>query len=351
MSLFKVSRVRVSAVSACVPKTIVPVADYPLFSAQELDTFRKMTGVERRRFANKGTCASDLCFQAANHMLENKAFNVDEIDVLIFVSQSPDYFLPATSVTLQRRLGLGKNVMAFDINLGCSGFVYGLSVMASLLSMPGMRKGLLLCGDVSSPSLSEEDKSSYPLFGDAGTATLVCHDESANPMCFHNQSDGSGFESIIIPDGGTRCPLTPESYIREQVSDGIKRSRKELHLNGVDVFNFALREVKPNVSELLNLAQKQAESIDYFVMHQANWMMNEAVRKKCGFTTEQTPYSLQDYGNTSSASIPLTISAQLSSNTTGIKTWLMSGFGVGLSWGSVYLETHDLKVFQIIEHG
>lgn len=350
MSILNVPNIRLDAIAACVPQEVVKTSDYKLFSDQELKMFQMGTGVLERRFASTGTCASDLCYTAARQILDATGSNGDDIDFLLFVSQSPDYILPATSMVLHKRLGLGKHVVAMDLNLGCSGYVYGLSVLSSLLSNSDGKKGLLLCGDVSSPSLSYEDKSTYPLFGDAGSATLIVKDTESKGMGFNLQTDGSGFESIIIPGGATRTPIHSQTFEKKICENGNMRSERDLHLNGVEVFNFALREVKSNIDNLLQFAKLDSDHVDYLIMHQANKLMNESVRKKMKVPAEKVPYSLGKFGNTSSASIPLTIVYALNDKEIDNQKIVLSGFGVGFSWGSVVMETKDLKVLPLTEY-
>jgi 3-oxoacyl-[acyl-carrier-protein] synthase-3 len=268
----------------------------------------------------------------------------------LFVSQSPDYFLPATSIILQNRLGLSKATMAFDIQLGCSGYVYGLSVISNLMNSGKFKKGLLLVGDKSSFSPSRQDKSTYPIFGDAGTATLLEYDPAAGKMDFNLQSDGSGAKAIIIEDGGMRNTYTEESDKMVEVGPGIIRNRKNLVLDGIEVFNFSLREAAPNVMDLLKYNSTAVTDYDFFVFHQANKLMNESIRKKLKIEPEKVPYSLQQYGNTSSASIPLTIVTELADKVKDKKTeMLLSAFGVGLSWASASLTLNNLKCLPLIE--
>src|SRR6218665_3595477 len=240
--------------------------------------------------------------------------------------------------------------MAFDIQLGCSGYVYGLSVISNLMSTGKFKKGLLLVGDKSSFSQSRKDKSTYPIFGDAGTATILEYDPSPAPISFNLQSDGSGYEAIMIKDGGIRNPYNNQSDVDHEISPGIIRNARNLILDGVEVFNFSLREAAPNVMELMRANNTTIDDYDYFVFHQANRLMNESIRKKLKIPPEKTPYSLRYFGNTSSASIPLTIVTQLAEQLKDRKASLMlSAFGVGLSWGSASLTTDHLYCSALIE--
>ncbi|MDT8411159.1 MAG: ketoacyl-ACP synthase III [Vicingaceae bacterium] len=351
MAVFKVENILIKGISACVPKQEESNWDYNALTDQEKKLLIKTTGVVKKRIADNKTTTSDLCYTAAQELLKKTHCKAEQIELLVFVSQSPDYFLPATSVILQNKLGLPKTTIAFDINLGCSGYVYGLSIISSLISTTKIKKALLLTGDVSSFSIDKKDKSTYPLFGDAGSATLIEYNESSLPIYFNAQSDGAGYESIIIPDGGIRNPLTAQSFNDFEVSKGIVRSKRSLTLNGENIFNFSLREVPPNVKELIDFAQFDIENVDFFIMHQANKLMNEAIRKKLGIPPEKVPYSLEKYGNTSSASIPLTIIDKLNQPLSkGKKHLILSGFGVGLSWASALISTENLICTEVINY-
>ncbi len=349
MGLTTIPNISIKAIAACVPKKEESNFDYSLLTESEQKLLVKTTGIEKRRVASESLCTSDMCFESAEKIIEELNINRAEIDVLILVSQTIDYFLPATSIILQDRLKLSKNTVAFDIVLGCSGYVYGLSVISSLMSSGNFKKGLLLVGDKSTFSLSKEDKSTYPLFGDAGTATYLEYDPEAIPIDFNLQSDGSGYDAIIIPDGATRSPWTPESDEMIDLGVGIKRSKRNLWLDGIEVFNFSLREAPPNVKELLSYNNTDIEDYDYYLFHQANKLMNESIRKKLKITPEKVPYSLQNFGNTSSGSIPLTMVTELGDKLGKPTNLLLSAFGVGLSWASAAIKNAEIKCLPLIE--
>ncbi len=350
MAFFSIQDIAVKGIAAAVPSNMVSNWDYDLLTESEKKLLVKTTGVEQRRMAFPGMTTSDLCYEASEKLLKELDWKKEEIDILIFVSQSADYYLPATSIILQDRLGLSKSCMAFDIGLGCSGYVYGLSVIAGMLKATGLKKGLLMVGDISTVTCSKEDKSTYPLFGDAGTVTALQFEENAHPISFDLNSDGSGKDAIIIPHGGIRNLASPESFVKEEIAPGIVRSKMELALNGLDVFNFSIKEVPNSLKEFLEKTGQTPESYDYFVMHQANKLMNETIRKKMGFPPEKVPYSISKYGNTSSASIPLTIVSELSNDLRNSeKRLLLAGFGVGLSWGAVSLNLKNVVCPEILE--
>ena len=269
---------------------------------------------------------------------------------MIFVSQTPDYILPATACVLHGRLGLSMNCFAMDISLGCSGWVYGLSVIASLIAGGSMKKGLLLVGDTTSVTKSPKDKSAYPLFGDAGTATAIEFDKDVEKMLFNFGTDGKDYDAIIIPDGGFRNFFSQDSFTEEEIESGIIRHRLHSILNGPAVFTFGITKAPRSVKTLLENYNKSLEEIDYFVFHQANLFMNEKIRKKLKIEPEKVPYCLDEYGNTSSASIPLTINTRLNNGLKSDKRKVLAcAFGVGLSWASVLFETSDLICPEIIE--
>lgn len=350
MAIFSVSNVSLRGVSAAVPIAEESNRDYTPLTEKEINLLIKTTGVEYRRRAPVECCTSDYCFEAAKKLMAELNWQASEVELLVFVSQSRDYFLPSTAIILQHKLGLPETALAFDIGLGCSGFVYGISVIASMLNNSGIKKALLLCGDVSTTSVSYQDKSTYPLFGDAGTAAALEFNENAAPIRFNMQSDGKGYQSIIIPDGGCRNPLNEESEQMIEVEKGVVRRKKDLWLNGMDVFNFSVTKVPANVNAMLQKYEVERESLDFFVMHQANFLMNETIRKILNIDAAKVPYSLRHFGNTSSASIPLTMVTSMAKELmTSERKLLLSGFGVGLSWGSIIIDTENLVIPDLIE--
>jgi len=349
MALFSIPHTRIAGISTCVPKNIVANKDYKWISDKERELLIRKTGVAEKRVVTKGMTASDLCYEAGKKLIEDLKWKKEEIELVIFVSQSRDFLLPATACILQDKLGLPKTCLAIDMNLGCSGYVYGLSFMANYIAHCHIKKALMLIGDVT-PLASYRDKTAYPLFGDAGAATALEYDEKAAPMHFNLQSDGSGYKAIIIPDGGMRNYPTKKSFEYKRYGKGIIRNKLQIALDGFAIFNFSLREVAPNIHDLLQQNNIPIDDIEYFLFHQANLLINESVRKKLKLAPEKVPYSLNKFGNTSSASIPTTIVSELRQKVTAQKLkMLFCGFGVGLSWGSVYVETENICCPEIIE--
>lgn len=350
MSFLEIKKVVIKGISGCVPEKIETCLSLAIFKDDEANKFSNRTGVEERHIVNDTTTTADLCFHAAEKLISELHWNREEIDCLVFVTQTPDYILPATSNLLQHRLGLSQNIFALDISLGCSGWVYGLSVISSLLSSGNFRKGLLLAGDTITKICSPMDKSTYPLFGDAGTATALEFDNESAGLKFNFGSDGSGYQSIIVPDGGFRSVTSLASFIPEEFETGISRDHTNLILDGMNVFSFGINNGPESVESLMNHYDLTDEAVDYYLFHQANRYMNEKIRKKLKISELKVPYSLKNYGNTSSASIPLTLINSLRELAQNSQLNLLAcGFGVGLSWGSVFFTTEKLCIPEIVK--
>lgn len=349
MAFLQIKDIAISGVSAAVPKNKVFNKDYPFANEKEAALFIKSTGIEQRRIIDRKMTAADLCAEAAKGLLAEMQLDSSEIKLLIFVTQTPDYITPATAVKLQRDLGLEMDCLAFDINLGCSGYVYGLATAASLLANIESGKALLLVGDTSSACISSSDKSAAPLFSDAGSATVLSK-ETDSKMEFLMASDGEGYESIIIPDGGYRNPFEAASLEMKEETPGINRNATHLILRGIDIFHFSAKRVPEQVRALLEKVNQAPENVDYFVFHQANKLINDSIAKKLKLEAEQAPSSLREFGNTSSASIPLTMVHKLQNALeTKDSKLLLSGFGVGLSWASAYVENAKITCPALIE--
>ncbi len=353
MAFQKIENVKIAGIAACVPNNVMDNSDLTMLGdSSDIAKFIETTGIAKRHtVGNKKICTSDLCFKAAEKLIEDLNWNRSEIDCLIFVSQTPDYILPATSCVLQDRLGLSTECFTLDISLGCSGWVYGFATISQLLTSGNFKKGLLLVGDTVTVTKSDRDKSTYPLFGDAGTATALEFDISVASTYFHTATDGSGYKSIIIEDGGFRNFFSEKSLEIKEREPGIFRNNLQSSLNGADVFVFGITKAPKSILSLLSHFDLNKDDIDFLLLHQANLLMNEKIIKKVGIDKMKAPYSLNDYGNTSSASIPLTIVTRLQEKVMDSKQrFLACGFGVGLSWGSVYFETNSISCPTIIKY-
>lgn len=343
MAFLEFKNVRIAGIAAGVPKKVVNNLEIKNLSKDyDSAAFVEMTGVKERRVDDFTT--SDLCFAAAEKLINDLGWDKQDIEALVFVSQTTDYFLPATACILQDKLGLSKQCYAEDVVLGCSGWVYGLSNVVSLMSCGSIKKALLLAGDAKRHSESND-----PLFGFAGTATALEYMEGSNCFQFHFGTDGSGYDAIIIPDGGSRNQVTEKSFEVEEI-DGKKYNRLQTRMKGMDVFSFGISTAPKSVKSLAERFGFDYQSYDYFVFHQANMKMNNMIEKKLKLDAEKVPSCMSYFGNTSSASIPLTIVTQLKGKFEDKPTkFICCGFGVGLSWGTVAFETNDIVVSDLVE--
>lgn len=332
MGLSTLNNVRFAGMASCVPRRILDnLIDCPPQMLLERERLVRNIGIENRRICHEWQCFSDLAFDAASKLIESLQWDKGDIGALIIVSQSPDYPMPSTAIVLQDRLGLSQSTIAFDVNLGCSAYPFGLHLLGSMISAGGIKKGLLLVGDKCASVLD-------PLFSDAGTATALEFDLNAAPIYFDLNSDGSGHKAIILPAGGHREPIGVEHLIPVRNEYGQKKWQKDLQLDGPAVLSFSTQRVPPAVRKLIEYSKKPIEKIDHFVFHQANRMINETIRKKLGLPVEKVPSTLKDFGNTSGASLPITMTVRLREVlTSSSNCLLLSGFGIGLSWGSCML--------------
>ena len=337
--------------AACVPKNTIDNYEYTqYFDKEDVKEIVDKVGIKQRRFAETDTCSSDLCFAAAEKLIADMNIDKSEIDLLIFVSQTPDYRMPATSILLQERLGLSKQTAAFDISLGCSAFIYGLSVVYALMQTGGFRKALLLDGETRSRIYSPKDRKTAFLFGDGGIAAIIENNEKFGESFFSLNSDGSKESLIKINGGGYRMPSSEET-LKEKVVDEYGNIRTEEHgyMSGADVFNFVLLEIPKDIKSLLAFSKTELEEINYYVFHQANSYMNNYLAKKLKLEADKVPTCIEKFGNTSSVSIPLTIVSELQNNLEGRKKMLLSGFGVGMSWASAIINLENCFISDLVE--
>lgn len=352
MAFLDIKNVKISGIAAAVPTKIKEIREQPCFvgGPSEAEKVIAITHVERSRIVDKGQCCSDLCYEAANNLIEELGWDRTEIEALIFVSLSRDYCTPATAGLLQDRLGLSHECYAIDVPLACSGYIYGLSVVSSLISTGGIKKALLLVGETTSQLQSPYDKQLWPLHGDAGTATALEYDETANHIYMHLCTDGSRGDSIINRDGGSRYPFTSESLEIHEIEPGVRRNNLQSAMDGINVFSFSVKEPPASIKSLCQKFGKEMDKIDYLFLHQANKYMDDKIGKKLNVSKEKIPYSLMQYGNTSSASIPMTIVVGVGPKLQQQKVdAILCGFGSGLSWGSAYVTLDHVKCLDIIE--
>ena len=341
--------VGIKAMSACVPPDIVYNKDLGyLIPEEEIEKTINNIGVVERRIAADDVTASDLCYKAACQLMADNDIDPASIDVLLFMSQTADYRIPATSCLLQHRLGLPKSTMCLDISQGCSGYLFALSTAFAYASMEGVNRVLLLDGETFSKIVNRRDKVDWPLYGDAGTATLIEKGDYGDSTFMLN-TDGSGADVLKI-HAGMRNPITAESCIEREQEEGNIRNDLEVFMDGMDVFNFAISKVPKSIKQLLKETDKTIEDVDYLIFHQANLFMMDFFVKKLKIDPACVPYCIKKYGNTSSTSVPLTIVSELVGKLDGSHTVVLSAFGAGLSWGSALMQMQDCKVSPVIEY-
>lgn len=342
----------IGGIASCVPSQIVDNAnDHGDLEPGEVLKTIELTGVQQYRKATPSECASDLCEHSAQRLLRSLCIDPKTLQGLLFVTQSPDYKTPSTACLLQNKLGLPLSSLAFDINLGCSGFVYGLFTACSMLQNAGVNRILLCCGDTQTKLTYPKDKNVNFLLGDGGAAILVeKQEDGAYPIRMELFTDGSRYDKLMIPAGGCRTPSTEATRTVELQDDGQMRSQEHLYLAGIDIFAFSAIDVVRSLKNFIERNGTTVQDYDFLCLHQANKFMTDKVGKKIGFSPEQILYSLSRYGNTSNASIPITMCHEWHCRRplSGKQRLLTCGFGIGLSWGIVEM-TVDGTTFLPVE--
>lgn len=290
----------------------------------------------KQRYVAKNETSIDLAYNAGLKALKN--YNKEEIDAVVLCTQTPDYFLPTSACILQDMLGLSKNIAAFDFNLGCSGYVYGLAITKGLLESKTASTVLLLTSDTYTKFIHNKDKGNRSIFGDGATATIVKYKDYDKLGVFELGTDGSGFKNLIIENGAgkNKYELKPET---KSYGDGNLYNDNCIYMNGPEIFNFTINNIPPLIEATLRKNNLNKDEIDYFIFHQANKFMLNYLRRKMGIKSEKFHLDLENTGNTVSSTIPIALSQALESNTikSGDKI-LIAGFGVGLSWGATVIE-------------
>lgn len=328
----KIENVKIKGISTVVPKNKLKLEDDDsLYGGNKKRLKRVMasTGFNCRRVADENTTSSDLCVKAAENLFNEMNYNRKELQAVVFVTQTPDYYMPATASILQDRLNLSQDIATFDVNQGCAGYVYGLWIASSLIS-GGLKKVLLLVGDTSAKYTDMFRDGSAPIFGDAGSATILEYDTNAESIYFNIGTDGSGYEVIMTPNGGFRNPPKKDMFYENG------QFKYESQMDGAKVMEFTLDKVPLSIKEILEKSNNKIENIDYFIMHQANKFILENIAMNTDIPFDKMPTeTISKYGNQSCTSIPSaicdTINEEVSNKTVKL---LLSGFGIGLTWAS-----------------
>lgn len=353
MAFLKIDNVAIRGISACVPPKVEENKDLPFYAPGEAEQVITATGIERRHVATSDIAVSDMCFVAAEKLIEDLGWVKDSIDLLALATQTADYVNHPTSFVVHDRMGLPEKTMCVDFFHGCPAWVVSLSSVASLLSSGVIKRALLLDGDTVSKNQIPLDRESKPLFGDACTATALEYSEGSPSMLFNigtKSEDGIAIASTL---GGMRNPYTMETFKRrlDLLSGAIPFDANAGHMESMDVFSFAITKVPKAIKKLCSEFEIEVENVDKVVLHQANKMIIDAIAKRLKLPSEKVPLSLKNYGNTTSASIPLTIVSSCAEEYKGgmVKS-LACAFGTGLAWGAVYLVTDRLVIPDVIEY-
>lgn len=336
------NNIGIRAITSYLPNNVLEMSSLSNdYGEKEVANIIKATGVHKVHIADKNETSSDMCLKAANYLIEKENIDRSTIDGLVFVSQTTDYILPSTSIILQDRLGLSKETVCIDIHYGCSGYIYGLYQAALWLSSNSCKNVLVLAGDTTSKIIHPLDKSLRMVFGDAGTASLVTKGNSK--MGVSICSDGSGYDKLIIPAGGFRKPVSDDTKELFFDEDNNGRTLEHLYMDGMGIFNFAISNVHKNINSVIDLVDWDKDDIDLFALHQANSFMVNYIRKKLKVDSSKVPINVENYGNTGPATIPLLLS-DLKEKHLGKS--VLSGFGVGLSLGSIALNLKGTKLYK-----
>ena len=322
------------------------------FSTAKSMKLKMAMGYDKHRIVTDGTCVSDLCVYGLEHLFREGLLRPEDIDVLILVTQSPDYFMPATSNVIQGKAGLRTDTLCLDINQGCCGYIVGLLEAFMLLEQQSVNKVVLLNADVLSRKVSKRDRNSNPLIGDAATITVVEKDPSAGVTHGIMKMDGSHADVLQIPAGGFRMPCGAGTSVQVEDEAGNYRSLENLVMRGDEVFNFVQREVPPMIEELLDDAGCRKEDVDWYMFHQPNRFMLNKLADKLGVERKKIPSNIvENFGNSSGATIPVNISFNLGDSVKeNVFKCCLSGFGVGLAWGAILMDVGCLRFNEIINY-
>lgn len=351
MAFIKVDNVAIRGISACVPKNVEENKDLPFYSADEVEHVLDTIGIRRRHVALRNTTAVDLCCCAAEKLLEDLNWDKDSVDVLAFVTQNPDYINQPDSFLVHEKLGFPETTMCLDFFHGCPGWVLGLSSISMMMMTGNCKRILLLDGDTVTKGQYANDREERPLFGDAGTATALEFDKNAPAIYFNIGTKSTDGRALTRLHGAYRNPYTLETLKRElDLRSGASSDMSAVgKMDGMDVFSFAISKAPKSMKKLCSEYSLDVESIDNLVLHQANRLIVENIAKRMSVPLEKVPTSLWEYGNTTSASIPLTmVVARQSELKTKEQKNLVCGFGTGLAWGAAYFETNCIKCPEVI---
>lgn len=346
----RLSNIQISHIASGLPRKEFPITNYEsIFGAEEIARLKKSTGVESIHISEDEMCASDYAVVLTERLHKETGLSPTDFDGILFVSQTPDYRIPATSVILQDRLGFPKSSVAFDLNFGCSGYIYGLYQAALLISSGSCSRVLLFTGDTKMRMIHEKDRKLRMVLGDGFAVTVI--EKGSQELYFNIQSDGSGYRHIYIEAGGYRRPKSKETEQPIQDAQGNLHWPEYTYMDGLEVMNFALTEVPPLIHETLGYAGWELNDVGTFALHQANQMILSLLSNRIGVDADRIPISLRHMGNTAAASIPLMLSDKHRELSKGkrLEKTLLCGFGIGFSWGAATADLSGTEIHDIWE--
>ena len=351
MAYLTVKNVSIRGVAACVPPKIEENIDLPIYQAGEAEDVIKSTGIERRHVVSDGITASDLCLRAGEELVSRLGWERESIDAICYVTQTPDYINHPTGFVIHEKMNLSKECLVLDLYHGCPGWVVGLSSISSMMQSGSLKRVILFDGDSTTPWGYATDRESKPLFGDCGTATALEYNVEATSIQFHIGTNSADGWALVRKKGGARNPHNLESYAEELKLRSGELDVKGLAdtMDGMSVFSFGITMPPKSIKNLCEKNGIDLEGVDKVIIHQANLFMVQKIIKKLKIDSAKAPISLRNYGNTTSASIPLTICSVCSSDyEAGKMKTIACGFGTGLSWGTVYFETDKIVCPDVI---
>lgn len=324
--------------------------NYSFSEAKSLKLKAAMGFKSKRVVADESTTSFDLVVKGLDYLFENNLLDKDSIDAILFVSQSPEYIMPPTSNLLHGKYGLDEKVYCLDINQGCAGFVVGLQQSFMLLNNPGINKVVLCNADVLSPKVSKFDRNSNPLIGDAAAITIIENTTESTSIIGEIRMEGAGAMALNVPAGGARMPITEETSELYEDTFGNKRSKNHLVMQGDNVFNFVQTKVPEQIKNIVESSNDNVDTIDYFLFHQPNRFMLQKLADKIGVSRDKLPFNVvENFGNSSGVTIPVVTTFNLGDQLEQSEMKVcFSGFGVGLTWGTIIMNLGNLDFCKLI---
>lgn len=325
-------------------------SDYD-FTPQQSAKLKSVMGFDRRRVVSDKVTCSDLIVAGFESLLHDRLLDLNTVDALIVVTQTPDYLIPGTSYLVHGRLGMHKDVVCLDINQGCSGYIVGLTSAFSLLTQNSIRRVALVNADVLSRLVASADRNSRPIIGDAASITIIDAVSSSDEIYGNIKVDGSGWNALMVPAGGMKIRPSSQTAISEVDANGNARALDNLVMRGDAVFNFVMKEVPPMIQSLMEDGGVHISDVDSFVFHQPNPFMLKKLADKIGVPHEKMPMNLvRHFGNSSGVCIPAVLCTSFdAAYFEQPRLICLAGFGVGLTWGSLLMPIGNLSFKRILE--